>query len=111
MGSALSQPPVTFEQQPNVGGLGIMDPQNGPGSYYQQANNVSRVHSRPKLGTDNWFILNRCDLACLPDTRRREDDQENTTLDDAAAQDANDLSVTRHHLRNQTIHTSKRLDL
>lgn len=34
-----------------------MDPQNGPGSYYQQANNVSRVHSRPKLGTDNWFVL------------------------------------------------------
>ncbi|WVQ83925.1 hypothetical protein IAT38_006069 [Cryptococcus sp. DSM 104549] len=39
LGSALSQPPVTFEQQPSIGGLGIMGQQNGGGGrgmYYQQ---------------------------------------------------------------------------
>ncbi|KAK8861743.1 hypothetical protein IAR55_002566 [Kwoniella newhampshirensis] len=39
LGSALSQSPVTFEPQPNIGGLGIMG-QSGPGGngavYYQQ---------------------------------------------------------------------------
>ncbi|WWD16333.1 hypothetical protein CI109_100759 [Kwoniella shandongensis] len=38
LGSALSQPPVTFEPQPNIGGLGIMGQQGGGGNgvYYQQ---------------------------------------------------------------------------
>ncbi|ORX35343.1 hypothetical protein BD324DRAFT_632481 [Kockovaella imperatae] len=39
VGSALSQPPVTFEPQPNVGGLGIMGQSSGSGAnqmYYGQ---------------------------------------------------------------------------
>ena len=42
LSSALSHPPVTFEQQPDLGGLGIMSQQN---QAYYQPNMVSIVQS------------------------------------------------------------------
>jgi hypothetical protein len=66
LSSGLSHPPVTFQPQPNLGGLGIMGEQPAQG-YYQP--NMVGVFSRcRRFGTESHA---RCDLACTPDIRLR----------------------------------------
>lgn len=55
MGSTLSQPPVTFEQQPAIGGLGMGGQEQGGGMiYYGQQSSVSfiMVHRMWNFYTD-----------------------------------------------------------
>lgn len=56
--SALGHPPVTFEAQPNLGGLGIVGQPNG--QMYYQATMVSR--STVKTGVE---LMPSLDLVCL----------------------------------------------